>query len=168
MRSKFIVISLLLIFVFTLSGFGPHKFYVSVNQLVFVPEKRSIQITSRFFIDDLNQALELAYGETFFIEETNNSGNQFKKFQQYFDQKFKISVNGKPQPIVFLAKEVEADVLVCYFLIKDIKKVSTLEIYNKLLMDLLPDQQHIFHTNVHKIKKSTLLTKGNASELLKY
>lgn len=168
MRSKLVVLNLFLILAFGLSSFGLHKFYVSVNQLVFVPEKKAIQITSRFFIDDLNNALGLAYDDTFYIEEANTSALQLKKFQQYFDQKFKISVNGKPQAIEFLHKEVDADVLVCYFIIRDVKKVNTLEIYNKLFMDLLPDQQHIFHTTIHKTKKSTLLTKSNSSELLKY
>ena len=42
----------------SLSSFEMHKFYVSVTQINFAQDKKAIQITSRIFIDDLNNTLE--------------------------------------------------------------------------------------------------------------
>ena len=40
------------------SSFGMHKFYTAIYQIEFVSKKKMIQITTRIFIDDLNEALE--------------------------------------------------------------------------------------------------------------
>ena len=42
-----------------LSSFAWHKFYVSVTQIDFVPNKKRVEITSRIFIDDLEKAITL-------------------------------------------------------------------------------------------------------------
>jgi len=42
----------------SLSAFAFHKFYVGVFQVEYAAEKKMIQITSRIFIDDLNNAME--------------------------------------------------------------------------------------------------------------
>lgn len=49
-------IGFLLLFVFT--SMIAHKFYVSTYQVNYVSQKKMVQITSRIFIDDLNEALE--------------------------------------------------------------------------------------------------------------
>ena len=65
MRKK-IKIVFIAIFFIGLCSFTIHKFYVSVTQINFVPEKKVIQITARFFIDDLNNALEKKYKKTYY------------------------------------------------------------------------------------------------------
>ena len=39
-------------------GFSVHKFYVGVFQVDYFKEKKSVQITARLFIDDLEKALQ--------------------------------------------------------------------------------------------------------------
>ena len=151
-----------------ISSFEMHKFYVSVTQINFAQDKKAIQITSRIFIDDLNNALEKKHKKKFYIGSTKESEEEIQLMKNYFNENFSIKVNSKSKPTVFLDKEIEDDVIIVYHVIRDISKINSLEIKNTLLFDFLPEQQHIIHTQISGKKLSALLTFENREELLKY
>ncbi|MDD2985182.1 DUF6702 family protein [Flavobacterium sp.] len=165
---KKLIIPILVLLTIGLASFSVHKFYVSVTQIDFIPEKKRIEVTARFFIDDLNNALENKYKAKFYLGSERETEIQKEQLKQYLSTHFSIRVNGKPKTMQFVQKEMEDDVLICYLKIIDISKINTLEVKNTLLFEVLPEQQHITHTKVLNIKKSILLTDDNSSELLKY
>lgn len=144
-----------------------HKFYVSVNQIDFVPKKKALEITSRIFIDDLDLALEKKFKKKVYLATLKETSDAKELLQKYFAEKFSIKVNGQQKQLNFLGKEVEENVLICYFTIKDVSKVSSLEIRSTVLMELY-EQQHIFHCSVSGKKQSLLLTNGTSSGVLNY
>jgi len=159
-------ISLLFLFVI-LTSVSLHKFYVSVNQLDYVPQKKAIEITSRLFIDDIDLALEKKFNKKIYLGTSKELKESKDYLQKYFQEKFSIKVDDQEKEIHFLGKEVEDNVLICYFTIKNIEKVSSLEIKDTILMELY-DQQHIFHTNIAGNKQSLLLTSGKMRGVLNY
>jgi len=167
MKNRFFIIFLIIISV-AISSFEMHKFYVSVTQINFAQDKKTIQITSRIFIDDLNNALEKKYKKKFYIGSTKETEEEIQLLKNYFSENFSIKVNSKTKPTVFLDKEIEDDVIVLYHVIRDVSKINSLEIKNTLLFDFLPEQQHIIHTQISGKKLSALLTFENRTELLNY
>lgn len=151
-----------------ISSFEMHKFYVSVTQINFAQDKKAIQITSRIFIDDLNNTLEKKHKKKFYIGSTKESEEEIQLMKNYFNENFSIKVNSKSKPTVYLDKEVEDDVIILYHVIRDVSKINSLEIKNTTLFDFLPEQQHIIHTQISGKKLSALLTFENREELLKY
>lgn len=145
-----------------------HKFYVAIFQVNYAPEKKMLQITSRIFIDDLDSALEKKYKKKFHLGEKEETTEEKALMKHYFAEKFTLKINGQPKPMVFLSDETQDDVLVCYFRVTDIAKVTSLEISNKLLFDYVTEQQNIIQTNVNGKKESLLLTSGNPSGTLTY
>jgi hypothetical protein len=166
--NKKLVLTFLVILSLVLASFAMHKFYVSVTQIDFVPEKKRIEITSRYFIDDLNNALENKYKTKFYLGSERETEAQREQLLHYLSTHFTVKVNGKSKTIQFIQKEMEDDVLICYLKINDIPKITTLEVKNTLFFEWLSDQQHITHTRVLDIKKSVLFTTDNTIELLKY
>jgi hypothetical protein len=162
------ILFFLMVFSFTVSSFEVHKFYVSVTQINFAQDKKTIQITSRIFIDDLNNTLEKKHKKKFYIGSTKETGEEIQQLKNYIIENFSIKVNNKPQQVLYLDKEIEDDVIILYQVIRDIPKINSLEIKNTLLFDFLPEQQHIIHTHVLDKKRSALLTPENPAELLKY
>lgn len=160
-------IILLFIFFVAMTSMSLHKFYVSVNQIDFVPKKKALEITSRIFIDDIDLALEKKFGKKYYLGTSRETSESIDFLKKYLKEKFTIKINSQPKEIIFLGKEVEDNVLICYMTIKDVEKVNSLEIKNTILMELY-DQQHIFHTNILGDKKSILLTSGETKGLLKY
>jgi len=160
-------IFLFLVIFIAMTSMTVHKFYVSVNQIDFVPKKKALEITSRIFIDDIDLALEKKYGKKYYLGTPKETSESIDFLKKYLKEKFIMKVNGQQKEIIFLGKEVEDNVLICYLTIKNVEKVTSLEIKNTILMELY-DQQHIFHTNILGDKKSILMTSGETVGLLKY
>ena len=153
----------------SLSSFAFHKFYMGVFQVNYVTEKKMIQITSRIFIDDLNDGMEKKYHKKTSAGTEKETQEDVELLKKYLAENFSIKINGQLKPITFLSKEVEAgDVLVCYSRIKDIDKFKTIEISNTILVDWNAEQQNITHITAFGTKKSVLFTESSRKELLKY
>jgi hypothetical protein len=158
-------IAFLLLF-FVLTGFSMHKFYVSIYQIDYAQDKSMLQITSRIFVDDLNAVLKSKFNKETHLGAANESEEDVVLMKKYLLEKFSIKVNGNPKAINYLSKELEANVLICYYNIKEIKKIKSIEIQNTALFELNSEQQNIIQTNIYKKKKNLLLTSDNVKGLL--
>ncbi|MNE14984.1 hypothetical protein D3C87_760780 [compost metagenome] len=166
---KKLVYPLLGVMFILFSAFAFHKFYVGVFQVNYAAEKKMLQITSRIFIDDLNNAMEKKYHKKTFVGTSKETPADVELLKKYLSEHFLIKVNGQSKAVAFLSKEVEADdVLVCYSRIKDIDKFKTLEISNTVLVDWNSEQQNITHISAFDTKRSVLFTESSRKELLKY
>ncbi|QSB26621.1 DUF6702 family protein [Flavobacterium sp. CLA17] len=168
MKNK-LVYPLIGVLFLSLSAFTFHKFYMGVFQVNYVTEKKMIQITSRIFVDDLNNGMEKKYHKKTFVGTDRETQADIDLLKKYLADNFSVKTDGKLKTITFLSKEVEAgDVLVCYSRIKDIDKFKTIEISNSVLVDWNSEQQNITHVSVFGIKKSVLFTESSRKEVLKY
>lgn len=163
MKRYFVLVMLIL----SLSSWTAHKFYTSIYQINYVPQKKMIQITSRIFVDDLNDAIEKRFHNKSYIGTDKETPQDELAMQKYLVEKFILKVNGVSKPMSFRSKEIEANVLICYFRITDISKISKLEIENRALMELNSDQQNIIQANISGEKQSLLLTADNFKGMLK-
>jgi hypothetical protein len=152
----------------TLTSFSVHKFYVALYQVNYAPEKKMLQITTRIFVDDLNSAVGKKYSKKINLGSENESVDDVNFLKKYFSEKFYIKVNGQTKPILFLSKEMEGDVLICYFSMKEIQKINSLEIYNAVITEGNAEQQNIMHFNVSGVKNTLLFTESTSKGMLKY
>jgi len=159
-------IALLLMF-FTLSSMAAHKFYVSIYQITFASEKKMLQVTSRIFIDDLNNGMEHHFHKKTHIGESNESPEDIDLMKKYISEHFTIKVNGQKKTINYRTKELEGNVVVCYYNVKDINSVTSLEIHNDVLVDFNDEQQNIIQTTLYGKKQSLLLTADTVNGVLK-
>ena len=145
-----------------------HKFYVGIYQINFVPEKKMLQITTRIFLDDMNDALKQKHKREFRLGETAETAEDVATMKQYIADNMVIKVDGKQQQLQYMSKEIENNVLICYFRCTNIQKIKSFEIKNKILLDLVTEQQNIIQTNINGEKQSILLTADNTSHTIKY
>lgn len=165
---KHIISILLPIILFTLNASTVHKFHAALYQINYASEKKMLQITSRIHVDDLNKALEKKYKKKIYIGDEKETPEELALLKDYLAKTFSIKVNGQLNPIIFLSKEIEDDELVCYWNIKGISKINTLEVNNTVLTECFSDQQNMINVTVLGVKKSFLLTNSLASKSLKY
>jgi len=153
----------------SLSSFVFHKFYMGIFQVNYVAEKKMVQITSRIFVDDLNNGIEKKYHKKTFIGTEKETQADLDLLKRYLSENFSIKIDGQPKTIIFLSKEMEADdVLVCYSKITGVEKLKTLEITNTILTDWNAEQQNITHISAFGTKRSVLFTESSRKEVLKY
>lgn len=145
-----------------------HKYYLSVTDIAYDQDEKSVQMITRLFYDDLEAVLQERYDETIVVDATANQEKLDVYLNKYLQKKLVITINGEEREFQFLGKEYEDDYVVCYMEITDVESVNAFAVDNQLLMDLFPDQKNMVHTTIGNNKKSFLLTMGNAKGLLKF
>lgn len=165
---KRIKIVLLAVVLPLLMATGIHKFYVSVTEIDYVKEKKSVQIVMRIFVDDLETVLKKRYDAQLVLTEKNESKDVDMYLQRYIKEKFQVKINGATSDYVFLGKEYETDIVYCYLEIKNISNIKSFEIVNKLLFDVFDEQQNIVKTNINSQNKSFILIPQNDKGLLNF
>ena len=130
-------------------------------------KKKMVQITSRIFTDDLNTVLNKKFIRKTHVGETKESDEDILLMKKYILENVSIKVNNKLQTINYLSKEMEGNVVICYFNIKNISKIKTFEIQNTALLELNEEQQNIMQLNIFNKKENILFTINNVKTLLK-
>ena len=150
-----------------LTAAGYHRFYTAIFQINFVPQKKMVQITTRIFIDDFNDALKNQYHKTTFLGTDKETQDDINLMKKYLSEKLKLTVNGKFETLNYLSNEREDKVLICYFKINNITKLKSLEIENSILTEVHPEQQNIIQFSNNGTKSSLLLSGETTRGMLK-
>jgi len=162
-------IYLLLVVLFMVSSFSlVHKFYVSVAQVEYNRDQESLQIILRVFIDDLEELLRQRYDQTIVLDQESKSTKDNKYIAAYLNQKINIEVNDQEKKFLFLGKEYEDDLLICYLEIENVPRLDSIVITNQILMDVFEEQQNIVHVKKGETRKSLILEKGKAMGVLNF
>ena len=159
---------LLAIFPLVMASTSAHKFYVSTTNVEYVPKKASIQIISKIFIDDIEDVLEERYGIDVHLAEKKEGEKDREYLRKYVFQKLTVFVNGEPAKLTYLGQEYETDVMKVYIEITGVSDLKSLEIENKVLMDLFDEQQNIIHINTPTKRRSIILKRDNPKGLLNF
>jgi hypothetical protein len=162
------IIILAICFPVLIAATSIHKFYVSTTMIEYVAEKQSLQIITRIFIDDFERVLQERYDETIILSEKGESEIIQAHIERYLKLRINIKINDIDSKLVFLGKEYEDDMMICYLEINNVTHIKSLEISNSVLFDLNSDQQNIIRTKVNSKNKSFILIKENDKGLLKF
>ena len=145
-----------------------HKYYISVTEVNFIEEKQSVQITSRIFIDDFENALRQRYDQDLVLADKDESAEINPYIERYLKEKLKFKIYGKDMNLVFIGKEYDADIMMCYLEIENVKKITSLEITNQVLVDAFDNQQNMIKTRIYSKLKSFLLNQNNKVAVLNF
>lgn len=156
MKTKIALLSLTFWMLFT--SFTFHKYYVSVTQLEFSQKNNRIEITTRIFIDDFEKTLDDKFKEKMNLATTQENPKATEFIKKYCADKIKIIVNGKPLEVVFMGKEYQDDVVICYLKAVNSEKIKSVDFYNSILTETFSEQQNLVHSTINNIKKSFMLT----------
>ena len=153
---------ILIIIQLGISDFATHDFYLSTTSVDFILNKNEIQITSQFFVDDVENLLKFQTSKTTLILEKKNSEDINLFLGDFIDKNFKILINKKKQELIYLGYELKDDLLVVYYETKlSNSEVLNVEVFNSFLVNFIESQKNIVHLKFKNLKKSFLLTTLN-------
>tara|TARA_R110000868_G_scaffold1928_2_gene15122 strand:- start:2151 stop:2654 length:504 start_codon:yes stop_codon:yes gene_type:complete len=162
---KYLIILLVLpFFAFTTM----HKYYISVTQVNYVEEKQSLQIISRIFIDDFENALRDHYDKNLILAEKDEPKEIESYIEKYLKENLIIKINNNDSKITFIGKEYDGDIIRCYLEVEDVNNIESFEISNKILFDLFADQQNIIKTKINSKQKSVIHTSQTHNTVLNF
>lgn len=141
-------------------SYAKHEEYYSLTNIQYKEKEKSLQITMRLFVDDLENALKKNYGKNFELNTDREIKEANSFIEKYIKTKFQISIEGKMLNYVFIGKEYEKDSIYIYLEIKNLAIFKTMQIQNATLIDTFPTQENIVKIKAFGIYKSLILNKN--------
>jgi hypothetical protein len=167
MKSLHLVLALLVLPLF-ISSKEKHEYYVSVTEIQYSKKEQSLQIISQIFIDDFETLLRERYDETITLAPDNDTKTIESYMQRYLEARLIIKVNGAAVNFKFIGKEYKEDITYCYLEIENISNIKSIEVTNRVLFDILPEQQNIVRLKLLNKNKSFLLLPDNDNCMLNF
>ncbi len=146
-----------------------HEFHVSIMDMEHNAQTKSVEVSQRIFIDDLETALKAYYD----LEkvDTYKPDNQYyldSLIDNYLKSKVIVIIDNEEKSFNYIGSELEGDARWCYYEIEEVAIVKEIKITNVALMDVFEDQQNIVHFKNNKKMKSYKLDIDTKSTLFKF
>ena len=143
-----------------------HPFHVSVTEVKYKEEKKSIQISSRIFLDDLEETLQAYVGdEKLNITAVENWDLVDATLRKYVLEQLRLSNEKGRLDLIYVGAEIEEDVMWTYVEVQKVKRLKKIKIWNGLLTDKFDDQENIVHFRAFEKVKSARLYKGDEEKV---
>lgn len=136
-----------------------HEYYLSTTTLKWVPAKQQLQITSRFFLEDIEALMQEKTGQKVVFSPDSNPAEIDAFVKEFYLNNLAITLDGGQQKMDYLGREYQDDLLVVYAeIVLPSKELKRLNVKATFLTNFLSGQQNIIHISAPKQKKSFLLT----------
>ena len=146
---------------FTIKGLR-HPFYVSVTEINQNSAAKTLEISCKFFSDDLEQIIEKDYKAQLDITLEKDKDAFNKYIPDYISKHFLLTINAKLAAINYVGFEKEKESAYAYFEVKEITDVKTINVTNNLLYDFIDQEINIMHITVMGKRQSTKLDYPNS------
>lgn len=127
-----------------------HPFHVSVLEIEYNEQGKTLQLSQRIFIDDLETALNKKSTKTIDIINMDKSITD-PLIKAYLKDKISLRINQRGLELEYLGFEIEEDAAWIYLEVTDVNNLTTLELFNTILLEVFEDQVNL----VHQLKKGT-------------
>ncbi len=149
-----------IILLFLLASIGlQHDYYLSTTTIKWLPEKQQIQLTTRFFLEDIEALMEAETGQKVVFHPDTKPEEIDAFVKDFYLRNLLVSLDGEPQKIHYLGREYQDDLLVVYAEILPLSSdFKRFDLSATFLIDFLENQQNIIHLTTPNQKKSFLLS----------
>ena len=158
----------LLLFIIPLLSFTAHKYYLSLTQINYKSESKSLQIIINVFLDDIETALNKDYDINLQLTTKKELKNNDVYFEKYLRKKLFLKVDNIEKNFNYIGKEYDGDLVFFYLEIENVNQPETITVTNNMLTTHFPKQQNLIKSKVNNKHKSVLLTKDENSTILKF
>ena len=148
-----------------------HPLRLSLGEIEYFPEQRTVSISLRLFLMDVNEALvfdpesdELRFGQP------DEAPHAERLLKAYLDQFFFVEVNGERLQLDIKSKTIKGQgidaALRLSFEVKQNEPPTSIRIKNAVFTDLFFDQNNIIYVHVNGNSTSLMLNKNTPTHTL--
>ena len=134
-----------------------HPYHVGSVEINYNAKTKTFEISAKFFLDDLENALNKKYGKTLHFGEEKYKTSLDEALKLYFDEKFKLKNNNKFLKINYIGFEEDKESVNIYLESEVTEKPKKVETAVSLLYNLYEDEMNIIHIIVNGERKSSKL-----------
>lgn len=135
-----------------------HPFYISMTDVNYNRQEKSVEISVRIFTDDFENALRKHHPNVNIDIVHPASEAQMNDFvKAYIEQHLNLSVNNAPAGLRYVGYESQQESIWTYFEIENVTKLEQLTVNTSLLYDYSKEQSNIIHVSANGKEHTTKL-----------
>ena len=138
-------LTILIVLSLQICSFAPaHKYYFSLTEIKANTSSKTLSVSSKLFIDDLESALQKANKIKFDLSKTTDNKAVQNAVFNYINSHLQIYLDGKMVPLNLVGFETENEVVWIYLESKlNNKEFKSTKIINSILYDFSADQTNL-------------------------
>ncbi len=121
-----------------------HPFHLSICEIKYDIDSKSLQITTSLFQDDLEFALNQISGSSDYFKEVNEFRIR-EDLKKFFEAHLQVSIDDRSRTIQFLGFEIEKNVVWCYLEISEVTSIGEIVVKYTPLIDTFDNQINLAH-----------------------
>lgn len=146
----------------TFSGRDLHPFHVGSAEFRYATSSKTIQVTARVFMDDLEKAVREKYGVNVAFHRPADRSAMEKLLTQYCTEYLKLKVDGQMKNLTFIGYEEDKEGVDLYLESSPLPKTPTkIEVGVSLLYNIFDDQINLVHILIGNQRASKKLDYPN-------
>ncbi|GAA4850358.1 hypothetical protein GCM10023331_38760 [Algivirga pacifica] len=141
-----------------LSAFVAHPIHISVTDMRYNKENKTLELIHKVFIDDLEAAVVQSGGPNLRLNTQYEHENSAQWVYDYIEQNFTVLVNGDPKSSTYIGHEFADNSISIYREVEKVKRVRTIDIEANIFTKVFPDQKNMVHLVFEDFKESKMGT----------
>ncbi len=136
-----------------------HVFYVSIARVKWNADEARLDVSVRIFTDDLEEAILAEGGPRLRLWTDQARVDRDRYVADYLAERLVFRVNGADRKLTYVGVEDALDATACLAQIVDVEHVNTIEVENRILIDLFDTQANVMRFEIAGEKKYVNLGK---------
>ena len=145
-----------------------HKYYVSVSNVKYSEKARALQMTTRFFIDDLQEVLNARYENQVELGVEEELTEHTPSIQKYLSAKFDVNLDRTKSEPNLLGAEYEGDQIILYIEFPALKKPAVIDMEFNAFYEVFEEQKNLIHFKINNQRKTMVLERGKPDDTVKF
>ncbi|WP_124979486.1 DUF6702 family protein [Nonlabens xiamenensis] len=145
-----------------------HKYYISVSNVKYNASAKSLQMVSRFFIDDMEDVLNARLSQPVVLGDPEGLEELKPILGGYISKKLSVQLDGKTADVRFLGAEYESDQILLYIEIPAQQAPQQVSMGFTALLELFSEQRNLIHLKIRGKRKTLLIHQSQNSDSVKF
>lgn len=145
-----------------------HPFFVSMTDINYNDNTKSLEISVRIFTDDFENTLRKYHTDKIDILHPASQEQMNNYVSDYIQKHLQMTVNDKTAVLSFVGYEQQNESIWTYFEIKNVDKVNKVSVVNNLLHDYNTNQINMLHIKVKDKEQSNKLNYPETATLFSF
>ena len=157
-----------IIFLLFTLAFTFHKYYLSLTQIEYNKDQKSLEIIINVFLDDIELAINKEYDVDLRLTTKQELEDVDSYFQKYLRENLRFLVNNELVNYNFIGKEYEGDLVYFYLEVNLRNSPVSLKVFNTILITYFEQQQNVIKFKNGSKRQSKILSKNSNKALLNF
>lgn len=138
-----------------------HPYHVGSVEINYNTKSKTFEVTGRFFLDDLENALSKKYGKPFHFNDLAYKARLNESLKDYCAAYFKLKSDNRFLKVNYVGYQEDSESVEVYLESEQSDSPKKVEAAVSFLYNLFDDQMNIVHIIVNNTRKSEKLTYPN-------